>query len=516
MLFNTYIFIFFFLPLALVGFHCLGRQGHHRAAIMWLVGMSLFFYSWWNPAYLALLIFSIIFNYSAGKLLARAFESKQKSKPMLVFGVMCNLVLLGYYKYADFFIENINDLIGSGLILHEVILPLAISFFTFQQIAYLVDAYKGESKEHNFLDYCLFVTFFPQLIAGPIVHHKEMLPQFSKMAIFRIRSDDFAVGLTIFILGIFKKVILADGISVFASPVFDAAESGVTLTFFEAWGGSIAYTLQLYFDFSGYSDMAIGLARMFGIYLPINFNSPYKATSIIEFWRRWHMTLSRFLRDYLYIALGGNRNGTINRYINLMITMILGGFWHGAGWTFIVWGTLHGLYLVINHLWRTIVPNPGNNFIYTILSWTLTFLAVVVSWVFFRADSIFAARSIIESMVGLNGISLSPRFANILEDSSFIVRSLPINFDGMFYNGLADWSSGWLIIIATLVLVAPNVQQIVAKYDNLKYRDEMERGFCWPNIEWSDSSKHALVMALLSIMAVFAMAAPSEFLYFRF
>ena len=292
MLFNSYTFIFLFLPTVLLGFHLIGKQGHHRVAIAWLVGASLFFYGWWNPAYLGLMLVSIFFNYGIGVSLGGAPKQPNK-KPILIFGVIVNLGLLAYFKYANFFVDNLNNIAGTDIVLEQIILPLAISFFTFQQIAYLVDAWRGETKEYNFLHYCLFVTFFPQLIAGPIVHHKEMLPQFAKDVVYKLRSKHLAIGLTIFAIGLFKKVVLADGISVYASPVFDAAEAGVVLTFFEAWGGSLAYTFQLYFDFSGYSDMAIGIARMFGIRLPLNFNSPYKATSIIDFWRKWHITLSR-------------------------------------------------------------------------------------------------------------------------------------------------------------------------------------------------------------------------------
>jgi len=353
MLFNSFEFIFFFLPITLTIFFWIGKRNHHQVAISWLVLCSLFFYGWWSPAYLALILFSMLFNYAFGVMLGNG-ESRKNKKALLILGVGINLGLLGYYKYANFFIDQLNWLLDSNFHLEKIFLPLAISFFTFQQIAYLVDAYRQETKEYNFLHYCLFVTFFPQLIAGPIVHHKEMLPQFSKNIVYKFNYEHMAMGITIFIIGLFKKVILADSVSIYATPVFNAAEIGATVTFFSAWGGALAYTLQLYFDFSGYSDMAIGIAYMFGIKLPINFNSPYKATSIIDFWRRWHITLSRFLRDYLYFALGGNRKGSIRRYINLFLTMLLGGIWHGAGWTFVIWGMLHGTYLIINHAWRKI------------------------------------------------------------------------------------------------------------------------------------------------------------------
>jgi len=359
MLFNSYQFIFLFLPVTLLVFFLIGNKGHHRIALSWLVGASLFFYAWWNPAYLGLLLFSLLFNYACGVALSNKSEQAQNSNRLLLFaGVAINLLLLGYYKYANFFIDNINAFSESNWHLNTIILPLAISFFTFQQVAYLVDAYRGETKEYNFLHYALFVTFFPQLIAGPIVHHKEMLPQFAKEETYRLNKQHLAIGLTIFIIGLFKKVVIADTFAGYATPIFLGAESGETLTFFQAWEGAIAYTLQLYFDFSGYSDMAIGLARMFGIKLPLNFNAPYQACNIIDFWRRWHITLSRFLRDYLYFSLGGNRKGEFRRYINLFLTMLLGGLWHGAGWTYIAWGGLHGSYLVINHIWQKIWRKP--------------------------------------------------------------------------------------------------------------------------------------------------------------
>jgi len=290
MLFNSAEFIFMFLPVVLLVFYMIGSFGNHRVAISWLVGASLFFYGWWNPAYLGLMLGSILFNYAMGAVLVGGKDGAH-ARLMLAVGVACNLAILGYFKYANFFVGNLNVLTGSSYHLETIILPLAISFFTFQQITFLVDASRGETREYNFLHYSLFVTFFPQLIAGPIVHHREMLPQFAKDSIYRVNQSSLAIGLVIFLLGLFKKVVLADGVAAYATPVFDAAESGVVITFFEAWAGALAYTFQLYFDFSGYSDMAIGIARMFNIHLPLNFNSPYKAVNIIEFWRRWHMTM---------------------------------------------------------------------------------------------------------------------------------------------------------------------------------------------------------------------------------
>jgi D-alanyl-lipoteichoic acid acyltransferase DltB (MBOAT superfamily) len=504
----------------LLGFHLIGTQGHHRIAIAWLVGASLFFYGWWNPAYLGLMLFSILFNYSIGVALSNAYSHKLSKKITLTVGIVTNLAVLGYYKYANFFVDNLNALTSTNLILHEVILPLAISFFTFQQIAYLVDAYRGETKEYNFLHYCLFVTFFPQLIAGPIVHHKEMLPQFARDAIYRLNSRHIAVGITIFALGLFKKVVLADGVSVYAVPVFDAAEAGVMLTFFEAWSGALAYTFQLYFDFSGYSDMAIGIARMFGIRLPLNFNSPYKSTSIIDFWKRWHITLSRFLRDYLYIPLGGSRSGRIRRYANLMTTMLLGGLWHGAGWTFVLWGGLHGIYLIINHGWRVVFKTKTKTRIGVFLSWVITFLAVVVSWVPFRAKSIDGVEIMLNAMIGLNGISLPIFFEGLLTSyEQWIPEGLFI-FQGVFSNGLYGdnfIAVIWILTLLSLSLILPNTQQFMRNYKPAFeiYKNEVTKiRYKW--MEWRPVLLWSFLGSIVIVVSILSLSGESEFLYFQF
>ncbi len=411
MLFNSFEFLFAFLPLTLLVFFYIGSIGHHRVAIAWLVAASLFYYGWWNPAYLGLILGSILFNYAFGVVLGgdALAESKLRigKKGILSIGVVCNLALLGYFKYANFFVDTINAMAATNFNLEKIILPLAISFFTFQQIAYLVDAYKGETREYNFLHYCLFVCFFPQLIAGPIVHHKEMLPQFAKESTYRFNMDDFSLGLTIFIIGLFKKVVLADSLALNVSPVFDAESLYEGYSFVDSWLAVLAYTFQLYFDFSGYSDMAIGIGRMFGIRLPQNFNSPYKSVNIIDFWRRWHMTLSRFLRDYLYIPLGGNRKGRVRKHVNLMLTMLLGGLWHGAGWTFVAWGGLHGIYLVINHAYistkkKLIKVSFFPGWLVSSVSVFVTFIFVLIAWVFFRAHSFEQAAGMLAGMIGEN------------------------------------------------------------------------------------------------------------------
>ncbi len=401
MLFNSYAFIFFYLPVVLLGFFWLARVNHAYAA-GWLALASLFFYGYWNPAYIGLLLGSIVCNYAFGVWIAKS--KNIQNKQLLIAAIAANLALLGYYKYANFFIDSVNSFAGTQWSLGEIILPLGISFFTFTQIAFLVDTYRGEVKEYNFIHYLLFVTYFPHLIAGPVLHHKEMMPQFARQTTYRVNWENIATGLMLFTLGLCKKTLWADPLAAYADGIFGGVASGMTPTIYESWAGALAYTLQIYFDFSGYTDMALGIALMFGIRLPINFDSPYQATSIIEFWRRWHMTLSRFLRDYLYIPLGGNRHGRLRRYLNLFATMLLGGLWHGAGWTFIVWGALHGLYLAINHLWRELLPKRrwlpvwlGN-----LSGGLLTFVAVVAAWVVFRASDIAHAAVMLKAMFGIN------------------------------------------------------------------------------------------------------------------
>jgi len=506
-----------FLPTVLLGFHLIGKRGHHRIAISWLVAASLFFYGWWNPAYLGLILASILFNYAVGVSLGG-----KSSKITLVFGILINLGLISYYKYANFFIDNLNLLADASMHLETIILPLAISFFTFQQITYIVDAYRGETKEYNFLHYCLFVTFFPQLIAGPIVHHKEMLPQFANNSLYKLRASHLAVGITIFMLGLFKKVVFADSVAVYATPVFEAAENGVLLTLFESWAGALAYSLQLYFDFSGYSDMAIGIARMFGVVLPINFYSPYKAKNIIDFWRRWHITLSGFLRDYLYIPLGGSRKGKVRRSTNLMITMLLGGLWHGAGWTFIIWGGMHGFYLAINHAWIAISKtifgsNNTQGIISLFCSRLLTFVAVVIAWVMFRAQTIDGALNMYSSMFGFNGISLPISFESAFSVFSEPLAALGITYLGMFYNGVfGDIFSGIQLIFLLLLIVwfTPNT------LDWLRNENPalgLTKFISTPNkFSWKPNTFFTVIMTIIAVIAIMFVQKESEFLYFQF
>lgn len=517
MLFNSYSFIIFFLPVALFVFFRIGAWGHHRIAISWLVAASLFFYGWWNPAYLGLLITSVLFNYAVGIGLATGSSDPSFGKKgLLIAGIAGNLTAIGYFKYANFFVDAVNQGFATEYELAPIILPLAISFFTFQQIAYLVDVYRGETREHNFLHYCLFVTFFPQLIAGPIVHHKEMLHQFAKDSLYKFKHEHLAIGLTIFIIGLFKKVMIADKISIYATPVFNAAATGADITFFEGWGGALAYTFQLYFDFSGYSDMAIGLGRMFGMRLPINFNSPYKASSIIGFWRRWHMTLSRFMLDYLYIPLGGNQKGPARQYTNLLITMLLGGLWHGAGWTFVIWGGLHGMYLFINHAWRAMCKSLRWNFrgkISLYASRLVTFLAVVVAWVVFRAENLDAALKVYEGMLGVNGFPINKewlakmtRVGPWLEDWGVQAAVLVIAVK----RALLYWSLPLLLACWFL----PNTQQILRKFEPaVNFREDPDDPAF---VRWTPSRKWSLAVLVMAFLCLFNMTGISEFLYFQF
>jgi D-alanyl-lipoteichoic acid acyltransferase DltB (MBOAT superfamily) len=528
MLFNSYIFIFVYLPVTLVVFYQVGNRGYNQAAIAWLVFSSLFFYAWWNFNYVFLLIASIVFNYHLGKIFRfNNVETKgvKVNKLLLVFGISVNLGVLGYFKYANFFIESANIIFSNSFHLDHIILPLAISFFTFQQITYLIDAYRRITHEYNFLNYCLFVVFFPQLIAGPIVHHKEMLPQFEKTTLFKFSHDRIAIGFSIFIVGLFKKVVIADGIALYSTLMFNEASNGVAMSFFEAWGGALSYTFQLYFDFSGYSDMAVGLAYLFGVRLALNFYSPYKAYNIIDFWRRWHITLSRFLRDYLYFPLGGNRSGKKRRYLNLFITMLLGGLWHGAGWTFLAWGALHGFYLIINHLWRKSYFTSKKFFINNILvgralARLITFIAVVVAWVIFRADDIPTAIEILKGMFGMNGFVLPSSyysFFNQLFSIGDFLESIGWRFEDSAPNfrGVIQY-----VFIFTLLLVVwffPNTYEIFGRYspimDSTKVA-EPKGGKAL--IKWTPHPAMATILVIIMMIILFKMDSTSEFLYFQF
>ncbi len=522
MLFNSHTFIFLFLPITVLVYFMLGRY-NHRISAVWLIAASLFFYGWWNPAYVGLLIGSILFNYSVGAALAQ--ENARKiltlKKVILIFGVALNLCLLGYFKYVNFFLSTINNLTDAGWSLGSVILPLGISFFTFTQIAYLVDAFRGEVKERDLVHYALFVTYFPHLIAGPILHHKEIIPQFGRRSTYTFSYENIAVGLTIFSLGLFKKVVLADSIAPVAQTVFEAASKGQALTLIEAWSGAISYSLQLYFDFSAYSDMAVGLSKLFGVSIPLNFYSPYKAVNIIEFWKRWHISLSRFLMDYLYIPLGGNRFGTVRRYLNIMITMFLGGLWHGAGWTFIMWGSLHGLYLVINQAWRSLRKYFGHDLhkptlIGTLGARLITFIAVVIAWVLFRADNLESAFAVYSGMLGLNGFVLpevwlkySGVLGNLLVNGGVVFGTLPA-----FTKALQ--APILIILLISIAWFMPNTQQFMQKFKpaiNI-YRGDVTTSNLW--FKWGPSWQWATCFALVMSISIIMIDKLSEFLYFQF
>jgi alginate O-acetyltransferase complex protein AlgI len=478
MLFNSYPFLFLFLPIALIGYFALGRLGQ-LAPVIWLALASLAFYAFSNWQFVALLLASIAFNYVIGWLLIARRLSGHLRLIVLTAGVSGDLVVLGYFKYAGFLAANLNAIFSTGFSVH-VLLPVGISFYTFTQIAFLVDAYRGNVARYALPHYALFVTYFPHLIAGPILHHKDMIPQFEAAESKSPNPHLILCGLMIFAVGLFKKTGLADGIQ----PLVALAFGPVTPSFDQAWIGALAYTFQLYFDFSGYSDMAIGISLMFGIFLPLNFNSPYKATSIIDFWRRWHMTLSQFLRDYLYIPLGGNRHGRFLRYVNLMITMVLGGLWHGAAWTFVAWGALHGVYLCINHAWNHFGPAIAPRFARAadIAALIVTFVAVVIAWVFFRSDDVASALSVLSRMA----------------DPTQIVFSRGEMADAVF-----------VMIYAVIAWFAPNTQEIMG-YDHAN-RTVGETFGAW-------SKRPAFLYASAAVLAfgILGIQQHSEFIYFRF
>ncbi|MBH8790523.1 MBOAT family O-acyltransferase [Pseudomonas aeruginosa] len=448
MIFSSAAFILIYLPIVFFVYFALNKFRLIPAGKIWLVSASIFFYGYWSVDYIPLLIASILFNFTVGCLISpysSIVSIRSYRKPILALSIATNLALLGYFKYANFFIENLNAATGTAFNLHEIVLPLGISFYTFTQIAFLVDSYRGEAKEYDLINYALFVTFFPHLIAGPILHHKEMMGQFRSRWTWAIRYRNIFSGMLIFSIGLFKKVIIADTFAIWADAGFS---SGANHDFFSSWATSLSYTFQLYFDFSGYCDMAIGAALLFNIWLPINFNSPYKALDIQDFWRRWHMTLSRYLRDYLYIPLGGNRCSSSRVYFNLMATFVLGGLWHGASWMFVIWGALHGGALVIHRFWKNLgmsMPAP--------LAWIVTFLFVNVAWVFFRATSMQDAMTILGGMVDIGSISTATlsdvptsdlAWAGVISDR--LLQFLPV---GVVANSLC-----YGMIAAALVIIS--------------------------------------------------------------
>ncbi|BAW79448.1 membrane bound O-acyl transferase MBOAT family protein [Candidatus Nitrosoglobus terrae] len=449
------------------------------------------------PKYIVLLLVSIVVNYGFGVVIGRLRDKDSNSSGIsariaLIFGLIFNLSLLSWFKYANFLLDTLRAISNLNLSEIDVILPIGISFFTFTQIAFLVDTYTKGTREYRFIHYLLFVTYFPHLIAGPILHHAQMMPQFASLEIYRPQIAKIAAGLGLFALGLIKKIILADGIAPYADAVFDATAASHLPTMPEAWIGAVAYTLQLYFDFSGYSDMAVGLSMIFGIRLPFNFASPYRATNISEFWRRWHMTLSAFLRDYLYISLGGNRRGELRRIINLMVTMLLGGLWHGASWTFVVWGGAHGLYLVMHHsvgnaFTRYLAFLVPRSFI-TLAAWLMTMFAVIVAWVFFRATDFTSASIILSAMFSIVDADSFPKV--------------------LFNAGLSTSRGVWLILVWSLIAVLPVNSNML--FDRLLKVCIQSQWIAW----FSTGAATTMVIALIIINELRASISP--FIYFSF
>ncbi len=467
MLFNSLAYIFIFLPGVLIGYFTLHKLGFLKLARMFLLLASIGFYSHSNILHLLrLILLSLVFNYWLGSMLAKSHGKEAVKgigrKALLLGGIGVNVASLVYFKYTDFLIGNINFIFHIHVPLLHILLPLGISFFTFQEIAYLVDSYYGETREYSFLNYALFVTFFPQLIAGPIVHHKEMMAQFEAKENLRINFDNIAAGLFCFAVGLFKKVVVADTFAVWATGGFDKFTG--PMGFFAAWAVSLSYTLQLYFDFSGYTDMAIGAGRMFNIALPLNFNSPYKASDIQDFWQRWHMTLSRFWKSYVYVPLGGNRRGFVRMCANLFLVFLIGGIWHGAGWTFVIWGALHGAAMVIFRCWKKLgMALPA------FWAWLLTFNFVNIAWIFFRANTLSDAVRILRGMAGLNGIefSLAPGMTAL-----------------------------WIAVFLLIALLAKNTHELAQKFK--------------PNFYY------LAAVLVLFMVSLYNLGSYSEFIYFRF
>lgn len=493
MLFNSQIFLFLFLPVTAACFIFLARKGWLQSALVWAIASSLFFYGWWNPPYLLVIVASIILNYIVGCSIAD-FRGRKISTCILVAGVSSNLFALAYFKYSNFFMANVAYLLQRGYNAEQIILPLAISFFTFQQIAFLVDTYREKKQFPDLVSYSFFVSFFPQLIAGPIARHHEIIPQIKQTLLNKINKESLAIGLSIFSIGLFKKVVIADRISGVIDPIYESSKYAGSVQLWEGWTAALGYYFQIYFDFSAYSDMAVGLGLIFGIRLPQNFNSPYKAKSIIEFWRCWHMTLSRFLRDYLYIPLGGSRRGYYKYYRNLGIVMLLGGLWHGAAWGFILWGAVHGTLLIVNHLWKRFF-NSGSSFFasrfWIAIAWIMTTCCIVFAWILFRAESLSSASEIYRAIAGMNGLG------SLAEHSKFFAL---------------------LAILWFWVLTLPNTLELFRKkLAREEFGIDYTTGiFSAINVVWIPTKTWAVFCALLFFWSAINVGGVSEFIYFQF
>ena len=541
MLFNSYEFIFAFLPVTLAGFFLLGTMSR-GLALGWLTAASLGFYAWWRPINVLIVAPSIAINFFLARRLASTHATSERSRrATLIAGIVFNVVFLGYFKYTNFLVGAVNDVTGTELVWSQIILPLGISFITFQKIAFLVDVHAGRVTSFTFREYLLFVLFFPQLIAGPIVHFREIMPQFER-ARCRFNADDVAVGLTLLGIGLFKKVVLADGIAQYVSPIYQAAAAGTDIPFIAAWTAAVGFTLQIYFDFSGYSDMALGLARCFGVRLPANFDSPLKTSSIIDFWARWHITLTRFLAAYLYnpmvlwltrrrIARGQSpiAGATTSPaaflqvlVVPTLVTMGISGLWHGAGYTFVLWGLLHGLYLCVNHAWRLYGSKrisadsvPGS--FVNLAGFVVTFLAVVAGMVLFRSPNLATADAVFRGMVGVGGLGLPN---GVLARLGPLVERLPGLASGAGFVGVSDlaWSLAWLVGLLVIALALPNSLEIMSQYEP-SLGVASAAGRTPPRtvlLRWRPSLVWAAMIAVLMAAAVMRLGPDSEFLYWQF
>lgn len=516
MLFNSLSFLLIFLPIVLSGFLICRRYGNIQWVFIWLFICSAVFYGAWEPRYIFLLISSILFNYFVAIQLARS-----KSRPLLAFGIVVNLGSLAYFKYLNFILQTWSSVLGSDFQPVAITLPLGISFITFIQIAFLVDVFRNSSDDLGFPKYALFVAYFPHLIAGPIIHHKEVMSQFTNARLAAISANDVVGGIALILCGLFKKVIIADTMASYSTPAFHLAAQLQPISFFDAWGALLAFTFQIYFDFSGYSDIAIGLSRLFGVRLPVNFDSPYKATSIIDFWRRWHITLSRFLRDYLYVPLGGNRHGVLRRYSNLMIVMLLGGLWHGASWMFVIWGGLHGTYLIINHAFHFLKRKLGEQSISVSIASRLfsllVFPAVMLSWVFFRSESWLGAKTMLRGMLGFNGILLPERYQAALGSlNDWVMSTLHMHTGDLVTFG-SFRAVLWMILVTAFVFLLPNSQQLLAEFDRNSglAGDGQLRSRVLAFRPTAISAVVAAGVGIVVLAAIYS-GVPSEFIYFQF
>jgi D-alanyl-lipoteichoic acid acyltransferase DltB (MBOAT superfamily) len=512
MLFSSWNFMVYFLPVTLAVFYLI-PSSWRTARKLWLIGASFFFYGYWKVEYVPLLMFSILANYAVAESIIRSIKW---GRTILTVGVSLNLLLLGYFKYTNFAVHFLGHLVQRDLGHFDIILPLAISFFTFTQISYLVDVYRDRSAHYRFLDYSLFVVLFPHLIAGPIVRHWEIIPQFLNREL-KANRENFGVGITLFLFGLFKKYI-ADSVALYADDVYDGALQHAALSTFDAWIGTVAFALQIYFDFSSYSDMAIGLARMFGVKFPCNFDSPYQATSVIVFWERWHRTLTRFLREYVYYSLGGNRRGHFRQILNIMATMFLSGLWHGAGWTYVIWGCLHGAFIVINHQWRLWVERMKwslNHWTYRGASALLTFIVLSLAWTFFRASNLAVAGKVLANMLALNGLSLPDQLFKHGGFRDKFLTPLGLHFINTQALDIKHYENafGTIALLLAICWAMPNTQQLLSKYDPILEPITRQPWFHLKLNFWL-----GLVFGFLAylILRNSYVSEPSPFIYFNF